>query len=129
VLNEGLIAIVDDDSSVREGVTDLLDSMGFVTETFESAEDFLASSLLASTACLITDGQMSGMTGFELHEHLVACGERIPTILITAFPEEADRARALRQGMFCYLPKPFNDSDLLGCLRSAIASNQRGVHQ
>jgi FixJ family two-component response regulator len=119
---------VDDDSSVREGVTDLLDSMGFVTETFESAEDFLASSLLASTACLITDGQMSGMTGFELHDHLVASGKRIPTILITAFPEEADRAHALRQGMFCYLPKPFNDSDLLGCLRSAIASNQRGVH-
>jgi len=128
VLNEGLIAIVDDDSSVREGLTDLLDSMGFVTETFESAEDFLASSLLACTACLITDGQMSGMTGFELHDHLVASGKRIPTILITAFPEETDRARALRQGMFCYLPKPFNDSDLLGCLRSAIASNQRGVH-
>jgi FixJ family two-component response regulator len=126
VPNEGLIAIVDDDSSVREGVTDLLNSMGFVTETFESAEDFLASSLLGSTACLITDGRMSGMTGFELHHHLVASGKRIPTILVTAFPEEADRARALREGMFCYLPKPFNDSDLLECLRSAIAANQRG---
>jgi FixJ family two-component response regulator len=126
VPTEGLIAIVDDDSSVREGVTDLLNSMGFVTENFESAEDFLASSLLGSTSCLITDGQMSGMTGFELHDHLVASGKRVPTILITAFPEEADRARALREGMVCYLPKPFNDNDLLGCLRSAIASHRRG---
>jgi FixJ family two-component response regulator len=117
---------VDDDSSVREGVTDLLNSMGFDTETFESAEDFLASNLLGSTVCLITDGRMSGMTGFELHDHLVASGKRVPTILITAFPEETDRARALREGMFCYLPKPFNDNDLLGCLRSAIASNRRG---
>jgi FixJ family two-component response regulator len=126
VPNEGLIAIVDDDSSVREGVTDLLNSMGFDTETFESPEDFLASDLLASTACLITDGRMSGMTGFELHGRLVASGKRIPTILITAFPEATDRARALREGMCCYLPKPFNDNDLLACLRSAIASNQRG---
>jgi FixJ family two-component response regulator len=118
---------VDDDSSVREGVTDLLNSMGFHTQTFETAEDFLASDLLTRTACLITDGRMPGMTGFELHHHLVESGRRIPTILITAFPEEIDRARALREGMFCYLPKPFNDSDLLGCLRSAVASNQQGV--
>jgi FixJ family two-component response regulator len=121
-----LIAIVDDDSSVREGVTDLLNSIGFVTEAFKSAEDFLASNLRTRVACLITDGRMSGMTGFELHHHLVVSGERIPTILLTAFPEEADRARALREGMFCYLPKPFNDNELLGCLRSAIAANQIG---
>jgi FixJ family two-component response regulator len=126
VPNNGLIVIVDDDASVREGVTDLLNSMGFQTEAFESAEDFLASTLLTRTACLITDGRMSGMTGFELHDHLVAAGKRTPTILITAFPEETDRARALRAGMFCYLPKPFNDNDLLGCLRSAIAASQRG---
>ena len=127
--NQGLVAIVDDDSSVREGLTDLLNSMGFHTETFRSAEEFLASILLARTACLITDGRMSGMTGFELHDRLVASGKRIPTILITAFPEETDRARALREGMYCYLPKPFNDNDLLGCLRSAIASNRRGDHR
>jgi FixJ family two-component response regulator len=124
VPTEGLIAIVDDDSSVREGVTDLLNSMGFVTKTFESAEDFLASSLLASTVCLITDGRMSGMTGFELHEQLVLAGKRVPTILITAFPNNNDRARALRAGMYCYLPKPFNESDLLACLRCAIASHR-----
>ena len=127
--NQGLVAIVDYDSSVREGLTDLLNSMGFHTETFRSAEEFLASILLARTACLITDGRMSGMTGFELHDRLVASGKRIPTILITAFPEETDRARALREGMYCYLPKPFNDNDLLGCLRSAIASNRRGDHR
>lgn len=117
--NRSVIAIVDDDPAVREGVTDLLNSMGFVSESFQSAEEFLGSDHLGSTACLITDGRMSGMSGFELHNRLVASGKRIPTILITAFPEEADRARALGAGMFCYLPKPFNDNDLLACLRSA----------
>ncbi len=126
VPNKSVIAIVDDDSSVREGVMDLLNSMGFDTEIFPSAEDFLASNLLGRTACLITDGRLSGMTGFELHDYLITADKRIPTILITAFPDETDRARALREGMFCYLPKPFNDNDLLACLRSAIASNQNG---
>jgi FixJ family two-component response regulator len=108
---------------VREGVTDLLNSMGFATQTFTSAEDFLSSDNIDGTECLITDGRMSGITGFELHQQLLMSGRRIPTILITAFPNDDDRARALRAGMYCYLPKPFNENDLLACLRCAIASN------
>jgi FixJ family two-component response regulator len=125
--NKGVIAIVDDDPSVREGLTDLLNSVGFVTATFRSAEAFLAADRLQSTACLITDGRMSGMTGFELHGHLIASGQRIPTILITAFAEDADRARALRAGMSCYLPKPFNGNDLLAYVCSAISSRPGGA--
>jgi FixJ family two-component response regulator len=121
VPNKGVIAIVDDDQSVREGLTDLLESVGFVTETFQSAEDFVASDRLQSTACLIADERMSGMTGFELHSRLVASGNRVPTILITTLPEKADRARALREGVCCYLPKPFDGNDLLAYLCSAIS--------
>jgi FixJ family two-component response regulator len=124
VPDKSLIAIVDDDPSIREGVTDLLNSMGFATQAYESAEEFLSSDELDGTACLITDGRMTGMTGFELHHRLLATGRFIPTILITAFPEDTDRRRALREGMFCYLPKPFNDTELLACLRSAIAAHR-----
>jgi FixJ family two-component response regulator len=124
--SKSAISIVDDDPSVREGLTDLLNSMGFATRMFISAEAFLSSECIDNTACLITDGRMSGMTGFELHEQLVLAGKRVPTILITAFPNDNDRARALGAGMYCYLPKPFKESDLLACLRCAIASHRIG---
>jgi FixJ family two-component response regulator len=124
-----LISIVDDDPSVREGLSDLLHSMGFHTRTFESPTDFLTSDELAETSCLITDGRMPEMTGFELHDRLVAAGKKIPTILITAFPNDADRVRALGAGMFCYLPKPFNDNALLSCLRSAVEPRGQGETQ
>jgi len=83
-----VIAIVDDDLSVREALTSLVRSLGFVAMTFESAEDLLKSRRRRSLSCMIADVQMPGMTGFELHNRLVASGKPIPTILITAFPDE-----------------------------------------
>lgn len=127
--NKHLISIVDDDPSVREGLADLLNSMGFEIQTFEGPNEFLTSDRLTQTSCLITDGRMPAMTGFELFNRLVASGRHIPTILITAFPNAADRARALQAGMFCYLPKPFNDNVLLSCLRSAVESRGHGEDQ
>jgi FixJ family two-component response regulator len=115
-----VISIVDDDVSVREGTTDLLNSVGYAAETFACADDFLKSTRLDSTSCLITDMRMPGMTGLELLDRLVALGKVIPTILITAFPNATDRARALKAGVHCYLPKPFDEKDLLACLRSAL---------
>src|SRR5437763_3995396 len=91
-----VISIVDDDSSIREAATDLLNSMDFVAEAFQRADDFLKSNRLHETSCLIADVQMPGMTGLELHNHLVKSGTAVPTILITAFPDDGDRARALR---------------------------------
>lgn len=119
-----VISIVDDDPSVREGTMDLLKSMGFVAETFQSADDFLESNRLHGTSCLIADVQLPGMTGFELYEHLVGSGTAVPTILITAFPDDKDRARALRAGVSCYLAKPFNENELLVCLMSALECRQ-----
>lgn len=121
-----VIAIVDDDPSAREGTMDLLNSMGFVTETFERADEFLASKRLHSTSCLITDVQMPRMTGIELHKRLIASGVNIPTILITAFPDERDRVRAIQSGVICYLIKPYRDEDLLSCIRSALDPANRG---
>jgi FixJ family two-component response regulator len=120
-----VISIVDDDPSVREGTVDLIKAMGFVAEAFERAEDFLKSNQLHSTSCLIADMRMPGMTGLELHSRLVRSGNSIPTILITAFPDDRDRSHALKAGVICYLAKPFKDDDLLACVRSALEFDDR----
>ena len=112
-----MISIVDDDPSVREGTVDLLDSMGFTAKPFQRADDFLKSSCRPGTSCLIADVRMPGL---ELHNRLVGSGNLIPTILITAFPNDRDRERALQAGVKCYLTKPFNEDDLLACIRSAL---------
>lgn len=122
MLKKPVISIVDDDSSAREGAVDLLNSMGFIAEGFEHANDFLKSDRVRSTACLIADVQMPGMTGLELYGRLVGSGNIIPTILITAYPDDADRVRAMRDGVICYLAKPYNDDDLVLCIRSALES-------
>src|SRR5258707_1086132 len=114
-----LISIVDDDPSVREGLMDLLRSMGFVAEAFERAIDFLNSDSLHSTSCLIVDVQMPGMTGLELNDRLIELGKVIPTILITAFPNARDMARAQRAGVNRYLTKPFKEFQLLDGIREA----------
>lgn len=117
---KALISIVDDDDSVREAMKGLMKSLGFAAESFSSAEDFLRSPRQHRTACLIADVQMPGMSGLDLYRQLVASGQPIPTILITAYADEGVRARALQAGVICYLPKPFTDDDLLACLRSIL---------
>lgn len=124
--NKSLISIVDDDEAVREATKGLMRALGFLAETFGSAEDFLMFDRLRSTACLIADVQMPQMSGLELHRRLVASGVSIPTILITAYPDDGVRARALEAGVMCYLTKPFNKDDLLVCIRSAIDRGQAG---
>ena len=89
-----LITIVDDDELAREGTIDLVKSMGFIAKAFKRAEDFLKSDYLHSSSCLIADVLMPGMTGIELHNRLVEAGSITPTILITSFPNDRDRARA-----------------------------------
>jgi FixJ family two-component response regulator len=82
--------------------------------------DLLRSRHLSDTACLVADVHMPGMTGVELHRHLVDAGYAIPTILVTAYPDEVVRDRALKDGIVCYLSKPVDDDHLERCLRSAV---------
>lgn len=118
--NKAFISIVDDDASVREALKGLMKSLGFTAEAFASAEEFLASDSRKRSACLITDMQMPGLTGLGLYDHLVAVGNPVPTILITAYPDEKVRSRALQAGVVCYLVKPFDEGDLLSCLGSVL---------
>ena len=124
-----VIAIVDDDKSVREALTGLVKSLGYGAVAFQSAEDFLNSKRRHGAAFLIADVQMPGMTGPQLYDRLVASGAPIPTILITAYPEETMRARALQSGVTGYLAKPFNEADLLACLRSALDCHAAGKRE
>jgi len=94
--------------------------LGYTVEAFPSAADFLASRVLPETACLVTDVNMPGMTGVELHRHLVDAGYAIPTILVTAYPDEVVRDQALTDGVVCYRSKPVDDDYLEQCLRSAL---------
>ena len=120
-----LVVIVDDDQSLRNATRDLLKAAGFSTATFEDAESFLGSASRAAAACLVADMRMPGMTGLELYQALVASGERIPTVIITAHPEELTQSRARDAGITCYLSKPFAPDDLLECVGEALAKSQR----
>jgi FixJ family two-component response regulator len=115
-----IISIVDDDASVREGLADLISSAGFQAKTFRRAEHFLKSHWLRNTSCLIADVQMPEMTGLELYSALMDLGIKMPTILITAFPNKDDRDRALDAGVSCYLTKPFEKGELITCIRSTL---------
>ena len=97
-------------------------SLGYSVEAFSSGADFLASPRLVETTCLIADVHMPAMTGVELYRHLVEAGYAIPTILMTAYPNDIDRARALNDGVVCYLRKPIDERDLIRCLHAALHS-------
>ena len=115
-----LIAVVDDDESVRESLPDLLRACGFASQAFASAEDFLASSATEQTRCVILDIAMPGMTGFDLQQELTRRGQEIPIVFITAFGDEAVRSRALAAGAVECLSKPFSETALLDAVAAAL---------
>jgi FixJ family two-component response regulator len=118
-----LISIVDDDESIREATKGLVRSLGYQAATFASAEEFLQSDNVDNTSCLITDVQMPGLSGLDLQSWLIDRGVQMPTIFITAFPEEKTRLRALTAGAVGYLGKPFSEESLLKCLDAALGSS------
>ena len=119
---QSLVSVVEDDQFFRESMRRLMRSLGYGVETFPSAADFLASPRLVETACLIADVHMPAMTGLELYRHLSDAGYAIPTILVTAYPDDDVRARALNNGVVCYLRKPVDEKHLMRCLRAALHS-------
>lgn len=119
-----LIYIVDDDQSFGDSMRRLLKSHGYAVAVFRSAAEFLASAQLPATACLVADIHMPVMTGVELYMHLIATGHVIPTILLTAYPDEGVRQRMLSLGVGCYLRKPLDEAVLIDCLRCAFARDK-----
>lgn len=116
-----MISIVEDDAAVRAATENLVKALGFDVYTFASAVEFLQSHRVPETVCLISDVQMPNMSGVELQANLADRGFRIPTIFMTAFPDESVKRRAMDAGAVGFLPKPFNAKALIQCIRDAIS--------
>ncbi|MEM5451146.1 response regulator [Paraburkholderia guartelaensis] len=115
-----LIAVVDDDESVRESLPDLLRVFGFATRAFASAEEFLASGCAGEARCLILDIAMPGMSGQDLQHELAQRRQAVPIVFITAHGDEALRPHMLERGAVDCLFKPFSDTALLGAIQAAL---------
>ena len=121
-----LVAIVDDDESIRNTTKDLLESAGYSAAVFPHAASLLKSRRLSRVRCLIADMRMPKMTGLELHHHLVASNRAIPTVLMTAYPDARAQAQAIKANVVCYLVKPFAADELLACVRCALQRHDVG---
>lgn len=115
-----LLCVVDDDESVRESLPDLINEFGFAARAFSSAEEFLSSGSVDETSCLILDIAMPGMSGLELREELKRRGREIPIIFITGQRDDNVLTRVLKQRVAGFLLKPFNDTDLLAAIKTAL---------
>lgn len=119
-MTSALIAIVDDDESIRRTTTFLIKSFGFRAAAFESAQHFLMSGQLLDTSCLIADVQMPGMSGFQLQTKLAAAGRAVPIIFITGHNNGESRQHAMQAGAVAFLGKPFSDEELLESIHLAL---------
>jgi FixJ family two-component response regulator len=115
-----LISIVDDDDALRNSLDDLIRSIGFQTQGFRSAEEFLSSNQARDAACLILDVRMPGMSGLDLQRQIVAGNWRIPIIFITSHVDDVARQRALDAGAVAFLYKPFREEELLNAIDAVL---------
>ena len=118
--NRPLVSIVDDDESVRESLPDLLAELGFATQAFSSAEEFLASDCIGGTRCLILDIAMPGMTGPDLQRELKLRRQDIPIVFITAHDQAEAEAAAIQLGAAAFLSKPLCRGVLLRCVLGLV---------
>ena len=119
-----LIAVVDDDASIRLATDSLLRSRGYAVCTFASPGEFLQSAELNETACVITDVRMPVMGGIELQAILRAQGYSVPFVFITAFPEGVVRTQATKGGASGFLTKPFDAPTLINYVEAALGTRR-----
>jgi FixJ family two-component response regulator len=115
-----LVCIVDDDVSIADSTRYLVGAFGFRAEAFLSAQDYLSSSLVEETKCLILDVRMPGMDGLELQRYLANADRRIPIVFITAFASDHERRQAMAGGAVDLLLKPFSEDALFAAIQAAL---------
>jgi FixJ family two-component response regulator len=120
VSKEPLIAVIDDDDSLRAALTEALESLGYDAVGFGSAEEFFATSQTTLPDCLVADIHLPGMSGLELKRHLDLLGSQVPVVMITARMELQLQAAAIASGAVSLLRKPFETGALVACLRDAL---------
>jgi FixJ family two-component response regulator len=118
-----IVFIVDDDPSVRDALSNLLDSVGLAAHTFESSEAFLSFDRPEVPSCLILDAKLPGMSGPDFQDELLRRGIQIPIIFITAHGDVPMTRRVMKAGAIEFLTKPFQKSELLGAIRQAVDSD------
>ena len=117
-----IVSVVEDDPMVRDSTVDLLNSSGYTSLGFETAEEFLNSGEVKNTCFLITDQQLPGLSGTDLQKYLCEAGYRTPVIFISAYDVPTVRERALAAGAIAYLTKPFDDTVLVNCIQTALST-------
>jgi FixJ family two-component response regulator len=123
------VFVVDDDASVRGALARLLDSAGYQTETFASAEGFLAQSRFDAPGCILLDVRMPGLNGLELQQALAAADRQLPIVFITGHGDVPMSVRAMKAGAEDFLPKPFDDEELLNAVAQALNKSQRAQNE
>jgi FixJ family two-component response regulator len=114
------IAVIDDDESYRAALMESLLSLGYASDGFASAEDYIRAIKGKAFDCVVTDIHMPGMSGLDLMKHLAAQGSTTPLVLITALSDSNIEARAAAAGAVCLLRKPFETHDLIKCIEGAV---------
>jgi len=123
-----LVAVVDDDASVRKALSRLLISAGFLVESYSGGAQFLETLAQHTPNCAILDLHMPNMSGLELQGRIIDSGCHVPVIIITAHDEAALHERALRGGALGYLAKPFVDKVLLEAVERAVSGMDDGAN-
>jgi len=124
---DAVVFVVDDDPAIRDALTSLLHSVGWQAEAFASAEVFLQSGHVHTTACLLLDIRLPGLSGLELQRQLHSSQARLPIIFLTAHGTEAMRAQTLQAGALAFFTKPFSDTTLLAAIHTALAPGNGSI--
>ena len=127
--SDAVIAIVDDDPSVREGLRSLIRSAGLQVETFESAQEFLARPGAEAPSCLVLDLQLPGLSGLDLQKRMAEVGLEIPIVFLTGHGNIPASVQAMKAGAVEFLTKPFDEQDLLRAIQEAIVRDRRARQQ
>jgi FixJ family two-component response regulator len=124
VTNDGIVYVVDDDASLRLALGLLMRSIGLESQMFPSAEAFLDHPLSPRPSCLVLDLRLPGPSGLDLQTALAKAARRIPIVFISGHGDVPITARAMKGGAVDFLPKPFNDQDLLDAIHRALAKDR-----
>jgi FixJ family two-component response regulator len=122
---EATVFVIDDDASVRKGLSRLLRSLGFVVETFASAEQFLERERFQGVGCIILDVRMPGLSGMDLQEKLYKADYGMPVVFISGHGDVPTSVQAMKKGAIHFLPKPFDDEELLLAVKEAIETDRK----
>src|SRR3546814_3373578 len=122
---KAIVHVVDDDASMREALQNLFLSIGIEARTYATARDFLTTAVLDDPGCVVIDIRLPDMNGLDFQAHLTQTGVRLPVVIVTGYGDIPMSVRAMKSGAVDFLPKPFNDQDMLDAVLAAIERDRQ----